>query len=381
MGARPSDRRLTPVHEVVMGVEEEFHLVDLETRSAVPRVPELLDELQDLDGDAFAAELKPSIIETNSRPTGDLADLRTDLVRLRGMLAHIADEHGLGVVGSGSVPLVDGSAEGITPSPRYERMRDEYQMLAFEQQICGTQVHVDVPDRDAAIAVMQHSAPWLPVLLALSASSPFSKSQDTGYASCRTLAWHRWPTAGPPAPLRDAADYDALIHDLVASGTMSDPGMVYFDMRPSAHQKTVELRICDASPTVDGVVLIAGLARALVVHGVRAHTEGHPQPQYRPELLRAASWRAARSGLEGDLVDVVRRDLVPPSRAIRLMLDHLRDDLEDAGDWEEVSDRALDALARGSPAARQRQRANRGGGLESVVDMLVAETRGVPDEP
>src|SRR3954454_2763719 len=290
---------LGSARDVVVGVEEEFHLVDLESRCAVPRVPELLDELTALDGEAFAAELKPSIIETNSRPTTDLSDLRSDLVRLRGMLAHIADERGLGVVGTGSVPLVDGSAEGITPSPRYERMRDEYQMLAFEQQICGTQVHVDVPDRDASVAVMQHSAPWLPVLLALSASSPFWKSEDTGYASCRTLAWHRWPTAGPPAPLSSAAEYDQLIADLLASGSMSDSGMVYFDMRPSAHQNTVELRICDANPGVDGVVLIAGVARALVRHGLRAHLEGRPMPRYRPEMLRAASWRAARSGLEG----------------------------------------------------------------------------------
>lgn len=381
MGARSSDRRLTPARDVVMGVEEEFHLVDLETRSVVPRVPELLDELQALDGNAFAVELKPSIIETNSRPTSDLADLRTDLVRLRGILAHIADEHGLGVVGAGSVPLMEGSAEGITPSPRYERMRDEYQMLAFEQQICGTQVHVDVPDRDAAIAVMQHSAPWLPVLLALSASSPFWKRQDTGYASCRTLAWHRWPTAGPPAPLRDAAEYDALIADLVASGTMSDPGMVYFDMRPSAHQDTVEVRICDASPSVDGVVLIAGLSRALARHGVRAHAEGRPLPRHRPELVRAASWRAARSGLEGDLVDVRGPGLVPPSRAVRLMLEHLADDLDEAGDRDAVEELAVEALARGSSAARQRRRANRSGGLEAVVDMLVAETRGAPDSP
>src|ERR1700712_108443 len=325
-----ADERIAAAGSVVLGVEEEFHLVDLETRSAVPRVPELLDELAALDADAFAAELKPSIIETNSDPTSSLTDLRADLVRLRKMLSSLAHTRGLGVVGAGSVPLVDGSALGITESPRYQRMRDEYQMLAFEQQICGTQVHVDVPDRDAAVAVMQHSAPWLPVLLALSGSSPFWQREDTGYATSRTLAWHRWPTAGPPAPLHDAADYDALIDDLLRSGTMSDPGMVYFDMRPSAHQETVELRICDASPTVDGVVLIAGLARALAVHGVRAHTEGHPQPQYRPELLRAASWRAARSGLEGDLVDVPRRELVPPSRAVRQMLEHLADDLEDA---------------------------------------------------
>lgn len=376
-----AEERIAAARDVVLGVEEEFHLVDLGTRSAVPRVPELLDELAALDADAFAAELKPSIIETNSDPTSSLTDLRADLLRLRRMLSSMAEERGLGVVGAGSVPLVDGSAEGITASPRYERMRDEYQLLAFEQQICGTQVHVDVPDRDAAVAVMQHSAPWLPILLALSGSSPFWQSEDTGYASSRTLAWHRWPTAGPPAPLRDAADYDALIDDLLRSGTMSDPGMVYFDMRPSAHQKTVEVRICDASPTVDGVVLVAGLARALVVHGVRAHLEGRPQPRYRPELLRAASWRAARSGLEGDLVNVTGRELVPPSRAIRLMLDHLRDDLEETGDWDEVSDLALDALARGSSAARQRKRANRGGGLEGVVDMLVTETRGEPDEP
>ena len=369
--------------DLVLGVEEEFHLVDLGTRRAVPRVPELLDELRALDADAgetFAAELKPSIIETNSRPTGDLAALRADLVALRRTLATIAERHDLGVVGAGSVPLVDASAGGITPHPRYERMRDEYQMLAFEQQICGAQVHVDVPDRDTAVAVMQHSAPWLPTMLALSASSPFWKSEDTGYASSRTLAWHRWPTAGPPAPLRDAADYDALVADLLASGTMSDPGMVFFDMRPSAHRSTVELRICDASPSVDDVVLLAGLARALVRSGTRAHAAGEPMPWFRPELLRAASWRAARSGLEGDLVDVAGRELVPPSRAVRTLVEHLRPDLEETGDWDVVSAAALDALDRGSSAARQRQRANRGGGLEAVVDMLVAETRGLPPE-
>jgi len=373
-----------PAGDVVLGVEEEFHLVDLESRRAVPRVPELLDDLQSLDADAggpFAAELKPSIIETNSRATTDLSALREDLVRLRGTLSSIAEIRGLGVVGAGSVPLVDGSTPGITPGPRYERMREEYQLLAVEQQICGTQVHVDVPDRDTAVAVMQHSAPWLPTLLALSASSPFWKSEDTGYASSRTLAWHRWPTAGPHAPLRDADEYDTLIADLIASGIMSDPGMVYFDMRPSAHQRTVEVRICDASPGVDGVVLVAGLARALVRSGSRAHLAGDPVAGFRPELLRAASWRAARSGMEGDLVDLAGRELVPPSRAVHTMLDHLRPDLEEAGDWEVVSAVALDALGRGSSAARQRRRAHRGGGLEAVVDMLVAETQGRPHSP
>lgn len=379
-----SDQRVRPACDVRVGVEEEFHVVDLQTRRAVARAPELLGalrELPDTAGDAFAAELKPSLVETNSRPTRDLADLRTDLLRLRGLLAHSAENHGLGVVGSGSIPLLDGCGGAITEDDRYERMRDEYQMLAREQQICGTQVHVEVPDRDAAVAVMQHCAPWLPVLLALSASSPFWRGEDTGYASCRTLAWHRWPTAGPPAPLRDAADYDGLIADLLASGTMLDPGMVYFDMRPSAHQDTVETRICDGHPGVDGVVLAAGLVRALVCRGLRAHAEGAPLPTHRAELLRAASWRAARSGLEGDLVDVVRRELVPPSRAVRSLLEHVADELDAAGDREIVTELVDDALGRGSSAARQRRRATRQGGFEAVVDMLVAETRGAPDSP
>lgn len=395
MRERPDGRRRNgsgrahrpgPAADLVLGVEEEFHLVDLDTRHAVPRAPELLDELAALDdtdgtdgtaGTAFAAELKPTIVETNSSPTPDLADLRADLVRLRRTLARLADDRELGVVAAGSVPLLGSSSSRITRDARYERMHDEYQMLAVEQQICGTQVHVDVPDRDTAIAVMAHSAPWLPVLLALSASSPYWKGEDTGYASCRTLAWHRWPTAGPSGPLDDAADYEALIADLLASGTMSDPGMVYFDMRPSAHQSTVELRICDACPDVDRVVLLAGLARALVAYGTRAHAEGRPAPRHRPELLRAASWRAARSGLEGDLVHLGGPELVPPARAVRMLLDHLADDLDDAGDRDTVDDLAVAALAAGSAAAQQRQRAALGG-LDAVVDMLVADTRGVP---
>src|SRR3954453_10920310 len=314
-----------PMSDVpLLGAEEEFHVVDLETRRAAPEVDALLAQL---DGAEFAPELQRSLVETNTPVCATLDELRGHLRRLRGTLESVAEPLGLGVVAAGTVPLVNLDGDEISAGARYERMQHEYQLLVREQHICGAQVHVDVPDRDVAVAVVQHVSPYLPIFLALSASSPYWRGVDSGYASYRCMVWQRWPTAGPPGSMRTAADYDAMVADLVASGTISDPGMVYFDIRPSAPLPTVELRICDACPAVDDVVLIAGLFRALVRRARGWVEEGKPFPQVRYELLRAATWRAARSGLEGDLVDLAGPSgptLVPPSRLVERLVNELR---------------------------------------------------------
>ena len=358
-----------------IGVEEEFHLVDLQTRAAAPAVEAMLDQL---DGDSFAPELQRSVVEANSSPCENLDELRAELCQLRRQLNEAADPLGLGVVAAGTVPLVDVHSTDISTGARYERMEHEYQLLVREQHICGAQVHVDVPDRDIAVAVVQHVALHLPTFLALSASSPYWRGVDSGYASYRCMVWQRWPTAGPPGPMRTAADYDAVVADLVASGTISDPGMVYFDVRPSAHVPTVELRICDACPAVDDVVLIAGLFRALVARARGWIAEGRPFPQTRHELLRAATWRAARSGLEGDLVDLAHPSgptLVPPSLLVERLVNELRAELEASGDWKQVRELSQRALVVGSSAARQRRMFGRRGELTDVVDGLLAQTR------
>lgn len=366
------DSLVTPL----IGVEEEFHLVDLRTGRATPAVGAMLAQL---DGDSFAPELQRSLIEANTLPCASLDDLRAELRRLRRRLNEVADPLGLGVVAAGTVPLVDLLGTDISAGARYERMQHEYQMLVREQHICGAQVHVDVPDRDVAVAVVQHVALHLPTLLALSASSPYWRAVDSGYASYRCMVWQRWPTAGPPGPMRTAADYDAMVADLIASGTISDAGMVYFDIRPSAHLPTVELRICDACPAVDDVVLIAGLFRAMVQRAQRWIDEGKPFPQTRHELLRAATWRAARSGLEGDLVDLAHPSgptLVPPSLLVERLVNELRPELDAFGDWKQVLELSQRALAAGSSAARQRRMFGRRGELTDVVDSLLAQTRG-----
>jgi glutamate---cysteine ligase / carboxylate-amine ligase len=222
-------------------------------------------------------------------------------------------------------------------------------------------VHVEVCDRNVAVAVAHRVAPWLPVLLALSASSPFWLGTDTGYASYRIMIWRRWPTTGALGCFASAADYDQTVADLVRSGVITDPGMLYFDVRPSAHLPTVELRICDACPRLEDVILISGLFRALVIREAGAAIAGRPPLPVRPELLAAATWRAAQSGLEDNLVALPTATPVPAHQLIRRLLAELRPTLETAGEWELVAQLARSTLARPGSAARQRAAWARGG--------------------
>ncbi|GIF17959.1 carboxylate-amine ligase [Actinoplanes tereljensis] len=360
--------------DLTLGVEEELHVVDLATRELVPRAPEVLARL---DPEHFSAELHRSVVETNTPVASTLDDLRDGIVERRRAAIAVAESLGLGLAATGTVPLVDLESLPVTPTSRYRRMLDDYQLLAREQLICGAQVHVGVPDRDEAVAVAQRVAPVLPVLLAISASSPYWMGEDSGYASTRSLVWMRWPTAGDPGVLHSAAEHDALVEDLIASGTITDPKMVYFDVRPSAHLPTVELRVTDSSPDADTVVLLAGLFRGLVLRARDEHRAGRPLPPSRPPLQRAAMWRAARSGLEGDLLDLPRSPSpVPAAAAVERLVGELRPQLEELGDWEQVFDLSVRALSRGSSAARQRRAMARRGRISDVVDLVVADTRG-----
>jgi carboxylate-amine ligase len=251
-------------------------------------------------------------------------------------------------------------------------MLDDYQLLAREQLICGAQVHVGVPDRDEAVAVAQRVAPALPVLLALSASSPYWMGEDSGYASVRSLVWMRWPTAGDPGVLRSAAEHDALVADLITSGTISDPKMVYFDVRPSAHLPTVELAGHRFEPGRGH-----GGAAGRTVPGAGAaapqeHRAGAPVRQCVRRCIERRCGGPRGPGLEGDLLDLPRSPApVPAAAAVRALVGELRPQLEELGDWEQVFDLSVRALSRGSSAARQRRALARRGRISDVVDLVV----------
>ncbi|HEY2200667.1 MAG TPA: YbdK family carboxylate-amine ligase, partial [Solirubrobacteraceae bacterium] len=195
--------------QLTLGIEEEFHLVDLRTRRSTPRAREVLARLTGASG-AFAAELQQTTVETNTEVVTTLDDLRRNLVALRAELAKACDPLGVAIAAAGTMPLPVPIT--ITENARFRRMLAEYQVLVREQLICGLQVHVGIGEADTAAVLVGQVARWLPPLLALSASSPFSyDGQDTGYASARSLIWSRWPTTGCAGAFSSAAEYDAMV--------------------------------------------------------------------------------------------------------------------------------------------------------------------------
>ena len=362
-----------------LGVEEELHVVDLETGRLTARAPQLL---RSLPAEGFSVELQRSTVETNTPVRISLSDLRAEIVRLRATLGELAWQHGLGVAAVGTAPMSQSEDFELTALGRFSRMQQDYRVLVDDQLICGLQVHVGIDDRDQAVRVVQRVSRDLPTLLALSASSPFWHGKDTGYASFRTMIWQRWPSAGSAGPLECAADYDRLVADLIGSGVISDAKMAYFDVRPSAHVPTVELRVCDACPLVDDAVLIAGLFRALVVEAIAADERGEPIPVRREPLHRAAMWRAARSGLNGALLDGAVVPVPQPAAAVVLgLIARLREPLEASDDWVTVRELAEATLTRGGSSHRQRRLLGERGRMSDVVAMVVSETRGVSVAP
>ncbi|GAA3386004.1 carboxylate-amine ligase [Cryptosporangium minutisporangium] len=363
-----------------IGVEEEFHVLDPATGDLVPEALALLAHPSDDQEHEPEAELLRSAIETATPVCRSLAEARTEVIASRRALIKAASEHDVAVATAGTVPASGLRSMGVYPKERYRQMAAEYQQLVREQAVCAFQVQVGVPNRDLAVGIVGQIQPWLPVLLALSASSPFFADTDTGYASYRTIVWSRWPTAGPVHGFRSAAEYDETVRTLVASGIIRDPGMVYFDARPSARYPTVEIRITDGCPRVDDVVLLTGLGRALVVTAADELARGIAPVNVRPELLRAANWRAARSGLGGELLSPGTGEAVPAAEVVRRLLEHVGPALDQNGDTDEVQALLADLVTRGTSADRQREALGRRGTLSDVATQLVNETRAGIDD-
>lgn len=228
------------------------------------------------------------------------------------------------------------------------------------------------------MAVLDRIRNWLPVLIALSANSPFWHGEDTGYASYRSQVWNRWPTSGPLDILGTLEAYHQLVHDMVSTGVALDEGMVYFDARLSRHYPTVEIRLADVCLRPENTVLLAGIARGLVETAGREWRAGVEPVAVPTGLLRLACWKAGRWGLRGELLDPATSRPVPALAVVNALLEHILGALEDSGDLQRVEELTDELLRTGTGAVRQLEVLHRTGDLEDVVDDAANCTAQVP---
>jgi carboxylate-amine ligase len=273
---------------------------------------------------------------------------------------------------SGSHPFSSWEDQEITDKPTYRDLAERYAHLADSTVINGCHVHVCIPDREQAVLTMNRMRRWLAPLLAVSASSPYWRGHDTGYASYRTEVFGRWPTAGVPEPFDGQAAYEKLLDQLIATGAIDKPARIYWHVRPSAKFDTLEVRVADVCTSIDDAVLVAGLARALVQRCHRDVLDDAPPDDIRNEVVRMAVWQAARAGVTGDLIDLETMRPAPAALVIDRLLTHVRDTSDDS-DWSTLRDLAEGVLARGTSADRQRS-------IYDRTDSLVAVARWVADE-
>ena len=358
---------------LTIGVEEEFLLVEAGTGAATGVVDAVVAAIPARHRTRACHEFLTSQLEVSTAVCTDLAGLHDELVELRRAAAHAAESTGsqLLAVGTG---VVDSPPPDVTHNPRYEAMVERFGAIADTPGLCGCHVHVGVADRELAVQVCNHLRPWLPVLQALSANSPFYVGRDTRYASFRSVLYETWPSTGPTPLFASAADYDRVVADLIAAGVMLDVGMIYWYARPSAHYPTVEVRLGDVCPTAADATVLAGIVRGLVATLLEEIASGVASPRAPDPLLRAAHWRAAREGLEGASVDARSGAVRPCWDALEQLVERIEPALAAHGDLEPVR-AGLDRLrVAGSGAARQRRAFAERGRIDDVVAMLAAAT-------
>lgn len=357
-----------------IGVEEEYQIIDPLSRELSSSAEQILPIAAQTLGEAVQLEMILSQIEIATPICATLADVQNQLTRLRGGMIDAAAQVGKQIGSAATHPFSAWQEQEITPGERYQLLVNNYGQFIRQQVIYGCHVHVGLSDPKTAVFVQNHARPWLPVLLALSASSPMWEGEDTGYSSFRTGLWWTSPLSGPPPIFSSRAEYDALVNALVASKCVEDSMSIYWDIRLSGRFPTIEFRVMDVCMTVQEAVMIAGLVRALVRTGYEMALREEPTRPTRVESIRTANWHAARYGLEGELIDLLAERAVPARELVEKFLEFVRPALQAEGDWERISTSVYNSLEHGNGATRQREVFRRTGNAKDVVDYIVAET-------
>jgi carboxylate-amine ligase len=316
-------------------------------------------------GNTLTTEVQREQVEAVSAPFIGLSDLAAALKEGRAEANRQAMVFGARIAALGTSPLP--ALPHLVQTPRYRAMEERFGLALREQLMCGFHVHVSVDSPEEGVAVLDRIRIWLPILIALAANSPFWQGKDTGYASFRYQVWRRWPTAGPTELFGSARAYQDLVEMLLSCNVLLDRGQIYFDARLSATYPTVEIRVPDVCTDPAHAVAVAAIARALVETGARDWAEGKPSPAVPAEMLRLASWRASRYGIEDDLIFPELNRPRPAEECVIALLEHIGLALTETGDRTVVEGTIREILANGTGASRQRTVMNSAGNFRKVM--------------
>ncbi len=359
---------------LTLGIEEEYQIIDPQTRELRSYITEILDG-EHLILEQVKPELHQSIVEVGTTVCRTPADARTELVKLRRAVIEHVERSGLRVAAAGSHPFSSWLDQEITPLERYLGVKSDMAELAQQLLIFGTHVHVGIEDRDFMIDAMNAARYMLPHVLALSTSSPFWMGRNTGLKSYRCVVFRNFPRSGIPRIFRSQSDYQYLVDTMVRTRCIPDGSKIWWDVRPHHAYPTLEFRICDVCTRVDETVCIAAIFQAIIAKMWKLRRDNITFRVYPAELIEENKWRTVRYGLDGKLIDLGRQIELPARALIRELIEWFIDDvIDELGSRTEV-EYAFRILDEGTSADRQLAVYERTGDLHAVVDHLVRETR------
>jgi carboxylate-amine ligase len=365
-----------------VGIEEEYLLVDRQTRAVVTDPPPgLFEDCQRRLEDQVRPEFLTSQIEVGTRVCRTVAEARDHLTLLRRTVADVAAGYGLAPIAASTHPFSEWQAQKHTDKERYHLLARHMQSVARRLLICGMHVHVGIEDDELRIDLMNQVGYFLPHLLAMSTSSPFWRGEDSGLKSYRLSVFDELPRTGLPSKFTSFAEYKRHVDVLVSTELLPDATMIWWDVRPSARFQTLEMRITDVCTLLDDAVALAALYQCILRMLYRLRRNNQRWRDYDRMLIDENRWRAKRYGIDAGLVDFGRGEVVPCADLLDELIDLIREDASALGCGAEVehcrqiivrgtsAHRQLAAFADARAAGRDQQQA-----LREVVDLLIAET-------
>ncbi|WP_234734001.1 carboxylate-amine ligase [Tellurirhabdus bombi] len=356
-----------------LGIEEEFQTIDPETRDLRSHMSKIVEGGQIVLHERVKAEMHQAVVEVGTNICTNIEEARREVTYLRQMIVDLADRQNLKIAAAGTHPFSDWQAQLITPNERYDKLIEEMRDVARSNLIFGLHVHVGITNRNEGLQIMNAVRYFLPHIYALSTNSPFWCGRNTGFKSYRSKVFDKFPRTGIPDYFNSAAEYDDYINLLVKTGCIDDGKKIWWDIRLHPYFDTIEFRICDVPMRVDETICLAALMQALVAKIDKLHRQNLNFRPYRRLLINENKWRAARYGIESQLIDFGKQIEVPYATLAQELLDFVDDVVDDLGSRHEI-EYINTILQRGTGADRQLAVFNETNSLNAVVDYIVEET-------